>query len=124
LDRRRSTQREQVRDFAFCGFGLLAMRERFERIAGMLPAGRRQKIEDSLRRQGRLSQRELADSLRLLRESTAEAELQQAALFAGVRAEDLPPTLRRWFCARVQELHGREDHQSQAGGGRRDGGRA
>jgi hypothetical protein len=90
------------------------MRDRFERIVGLLPAERRQKIEDSFRQQSRLSPRELADSLRLLRESAAEAELQQAALFAGVRAEDLPPALRRWFCARVQELHGREDHQSQA----------
>src|SRR5262249_48775419 len=101
--------RQELTDEAFCLAGLLIAGKSLDRVARLLPPGRREAVSRLTQELSALPAHELQRRLSALRESAVlqvNARLSQAF---GPGWRELPPLLQSWLGEAVLETHGNEN---------------
>lgn len=93
-------------DEAFCLAGLLKTRESFQRVACLLPPGRREAVLQLAGELSALPIHELQNRLCALRESAVLQVKTRLTEKLGVGWRELSPLLQRWLGEVVLRTHG------------------
>lgn len=101
---------EEVKDQAFCYFGLLKNRDLLLKLLTLLPQARQSVIQSLIEQVAGLSEEELQRHLKQLRDSEVETISKQVRQKFGDHWENVTPGIQKWVCGLVRESHGQEDY--------------